>query len=156
MVRFLSFILILFITLPLFCQINCDTIFGPRWYDPPIFEHSKIEGWDKFFEFLQTNLIYPETAKEDKVEGQVFVAFWVDTNGYTSEHTIVKSVRQDLDDEVLRVAKLIKFDVPAKNVNGKPIGICYQVPFRFTLDDEKKALRKSKTKICKGGQSGNP
>jgi TonB family protein len=115
-------------------QVNCDTI-GPRWYDPPIFGNSTKYSWEKLFEFLANELEYPKTAKADKIQGQVFVAFWIDTNGYTSEHTITQSIRQDLDDEVLRVAKLIKFDVPAKNVYGKPTGICFQLPIRFILND---------------------
>ncbi|MDR2972384.1 MAG: energy transducer TonB [Bacteroidales bacterium] len=118
-----------------FDQRKCD-IYGLRhWDNSPIFDKSAKNDFEKLFEFIQENLVYPATAKADKIEGQVFVEFWIDTTGVTSEHKIIKSVRQDLDDEVLRVARLIKFDVPAHCYNGKPIGICWQFPIRFRLDD---------------------
>ena len=143
MVRFLLLILAPFAISPLLGQINCDTI-APGWYDPPMFTSS---GWGKLNDFFVTNLIYPETAKADKIEGQVFVAFWIDTIGFTSEHKVIQSVRQDLDEEALRVAKLIKFEIPAKNVFGDPIGVCIQLPIRFRLDDTEFLYYKQSEKV---------
>lgn len=82
--------------------------------------------------FLTENIKYPETAIKDKIEGKVFVEFWIDTAGFTHEHKIVKGVREDLDNEALRVAKLIKFDEPAKN-RGKPISMFFTLPISFDL-----------------------
>jgi len=136
-----------------YCQIdddnalvrNCDSPFHHSGINFPTFDENYPENdIKKLYEFIFENLTYPETAKTDKIEGTVFVEFWVDTNGFTSEHKVVVSVRQDLDDEALRVAKLIKFDMPAHYHNGKPIGICWQFPIRFFLDDGKKPLRKRK------------
>lgn len=81
---------------------------------------------------LSENLQYPKTAKKDKLEGQVIISFWIDSLGNTSEHKIIKGVRLDLDEEALRVARLIKFDKPAMN-RGKPIGTCFQLPITFRL-----------------------
>jgi TonB family protein len=102
----------------------------------PIFDKNFPNALEKFYDFIMENLVYPETAKADKIEGQVFIQFWIDTNGYTCEHKIIEGIRQDLDDEVLRIAKLIKFDVPAKN-QGKAVGMCWSFPVRFTLDNKK-------------------
>ena len=108
----------------------------------PIFDKKFPEkSTEKLREFVLENLRYPETAQVDKIDGQVYVEFWVDTIGNTFEHKIVKSVRKDLDDEILRVAKLIKFDLPAMN-NGKPIGICYGFPITFSLSEKVKPSRK--------------
>ncbi|MCL2168353.1 MAG: energy transducer TonB [Lentimicrobiaceae bacterium] len=145
MVRFLLFFLMLFSTLSLVGQGNCDTTPHRDWYDFPIFDKSAPNDFEKLNEFLKENLNYPETAKADKVEGMVFVEYWIDTLGFTTEHKIIQSVRQDLDDEALRVTKLIKYDVPAKN-NGKPIGICYMRPIRFRLSDPEFLLFKKSEK----------
>jgi len=124
---------------------KCDKEFHSSWIEFPIFDKSSSsEGGDfgNIAEFLRVNLTYPETAKTSKIEGQVFVEFWIDTLGFTSEHKIIQSVRQDLDDEALRVAKLIKFDEPAKiHKGGKSIGMCFTLPIRFSLDAEKKSKR---------------
>ena len=135
-----------------YCQVNnngsrlCDNSYYRGFGYPtsfPIFDKNSPNShwdWNKLYEFILENLIYPETAKSDKVEGQIFVEFWVDTNGYTSEHRIIQGIRQDLDDEAIRVAKLVKYNVPAI-YNGKSVGLCFQFSIRFTLDDEKKPSR---------------
>jgi TonB family protein len=137
---------------------NCDiynqkrNCFYPEKY--PIYDKNYPEQplYKKLFEFIKENIKYPETVQADKVEGIVVLQFWVDTTGITTEHRITQSVRQDLDDEVLRVAKLIKFDVPAKD-RGKSVGMCFQIPVSFSLDKDSKPNRnnevKSKKKVPK-------
>lgn len=91
-------------------------------------------------EFIVENLRYPETAKKDKIEGRVFVCFWIDTLGYTIEHKVAQGIRPDLDEEALRVARLIKFDKPAMN-KGKPIKVVFMLPFDFKSDSIKEIPR---------------
>lgn len=146
MVRFFLFILILLITSQSFSQINCDSVPNILHHphkEFPIFDSTaKQDQMGRFYDFIVTNLQYPETAKKDKIEGVVFVQFWIDSCGFTMDHKITQSVRQDLDEEALRVTKLIKFDVPAKDYNDKSIGICYWVPIRFKLEEEKPKYKK--------------
>jgi len=120
------------------------------WYPDefPIYDKNFPKGDLKLHEFVKENLQYPETAKTDKVEGAVIVRFWIDTTGITTEHKIFQSVREDLDNEALRVAKLIKFDVPAMH-NGKPVGMWYNFPFKFFLDKDRNNGVKSKKKVPK-------
>jgi protein TonB len=111
------------------CQNKCDSVhyvFGAPEKLP--------EG--NVLKFIDENLKYPETARKDKIEGKVTIRFWIDTLGYTLEHQIIKGIREDLDEEALRVAKLIKFVKPAMN-NDKPIGMCFQVGILFRLSDKK-------------------
>ncbi len=83
-------------------------------------------------EFIQNKIQYPESAKSDSIQGRVFVSFWVDTTGVTINHHIVKGIRVDLDNEALRITKLIVFDKPAMQ-RGKPIKIKYTMPIEFIL-----------------------
>jgi len=126
-------------------QNGCDdtTAFivfgGPE--DLPVFNEKTPDT--ELLSFLAENVEYPKTAIEDKVEGKVFIQFWIDTLGFTHEHKVVKGVREDLDNEALRVARLIKFDKPAKN-RGKPIEYCYKLLISFTLDKKVSQTHKSK------------
>jgi len=156
MVKFILFFYFYFFINVLYCQIgfkdtlftNCDKYnrIHRSYIEYPVFNKncSGTEDILKMIEFIQVNLKYPESAKKDRIEGTVYVQFWVDTNGFTSEHRIVKSVRQDVDYEALRVAKLIKYDIPAKNDIGgdKYVGICTQFPFSFFLEDNMLSRRK--------------
>ena len=158
MVRFCLFFLMLFIVLPLLSQSNCDAprvAFSHPEKELPIFDKSSKNDFKKLYEFLMENLIYPETAKADKIEGQVFVQFWIDTCGFTSEHKVIISIRQDLDDEALRVMKLVKFDIPAKTMNGnKPVGTCWQLPITFRLEDPEFLYYKQSEKVKPKSKNG--
>lgn len=118
----------LFATLIANSQNRCDTntvVFGSPEELPKIKDITK---------FIADNLDYPEAAKKDKIEGSVYVSFWIDTLGYTFEHKITKGVRLDLNEEALRVARLIRFDKPAMN-RGKPIEIKSGIPVKFKLNN---------------------
>lgn len=124
------------------CQNKCDTT--NIVFSSP----EKLPEFD-INRFIEKNLKYPKMAIKDKVEGRVVVRFWIDTKGYTSEHEIVKGIRKDLNEEALRVAKLIRFDKPAMN-KGEPVGMCYQITFSFRLSDKnKKTFFQRLTKKCK-------
>lgn len=76
---------------------------------------------------------YPQSAINDTISGVVLVDFYVETNGNTSNHRVIKGVRGDLNDEALRVAKLLKFDKPAYT-RGKAVRTIYLLPISFLLD----------------------
>ncbi len=114
----------------------------------PIF-NKESPGIDKLFEFIAENIKYPESALNDQMEGRVIIEFWINTIGITSNHRVDRSVRKDLDDEALRIAKLIRFDIPAMN-NGKAVGICFRLPISFKLPKESNtaSLLLSDSTIC--------
>lgn len=91
-------------------------------------------------EFIQGELIYPLSAKNDIVEGTVVISFIIDTLGLTINHKVVKGVRDDLNNEALRIAKHIKFKKPAMQ-KGKPIAVKYTVPIIFDLQHLKKKTK---------------
>jgi len=94
-------------------------------------------GVEEFIKFRKRNLKYPKTALNDSIEGTVHVSFWIDTIGKTFDHRVVKGVRYDLDEEALRVARLIQFETPAFQ-RGKPIFIEYTIPFVFEINRRRK------------------
>lgn len=60
----------------------------------------------------------------------VYVSYTVDTLGLTTKLQVVKGVRSDLNDEALKLAKLIKYEKPAM-LGGQPILFQLTIPIRF-------------------------
>ncbi len=85
--------------------------------------------------FIQTELNYPLSAKKDSIEGTVYISFMIDTLGSTNNHKVVRGIRDDLNEEAIRVTKKIKFDKPAFQ-RGKPITVPFMVPVVFDLQQE--------------------
>jgi TonB family protein len=82
--------------------------------------------------FIQNELVYPLSAKKDNLEGTIVISFKIDTLGLTTNHKVVKGIREDLNNEALRVAKLIKFERPALQ-KGIPLEVEYNIPIKFDL-----------------------
>lgn len=83
--------------------------------------------------FLVANIKYPRVAREEGIEGVVYVAFVVGTDGNVSRVSIEKSVHPLLDNEAKRVAAIIPKWTPAK-MNGRAVPFLYRLPIRFRLN----------------------
>jgi protein TonB len=88
------------------------------------------------YSFLKEHIVYPIKAKQDKIEGRVIISFWVDINGKTYNHRIEKGIRDDINQEALRVSELIKFSKPAMS-GGIPVKVRYYVTIEFKLPASK-------------------
>jgi len=74
--------------------------------------------------------IYPQEAKMEKVQGTVYVRFFIDINGNVTEAYIQKGV-SGLDEAAVQAVKLSKWK-PAKR-EDKNIGAWLIIPIRFQL-----------------------
>lgn len=97
---------------------------------PPIYKGDLIS-------FIKKNIKYPQNKMDSSIEGKVFVSCWVDTNGVTIQHKIIRGLNKDLDSEAIRVVRLIKFNKPAMQ-NGKPIKVEYIIPVEFIHKNKSK------------------
>lgn len=110
---------------------NCgDTIpKKPKFRDwlpfPP-----KDPGLDAFF---VKNIKYPQAAREQNIEGIVYLTFIVDTKGDVRDIKIAKGAHPLLDREVLRVAKFMPKWEPVKDETGEIVEYQYNKPVRFKL-----------------------
>lgn len=110
---------------------DCDThkvVKRRNWLPHP----PKDPGLDDFF---RKNIHYPALAKEQGIEGVVYLTFVVDTKGDVKEIQIAKGAHPLLDREVLRVAKKMPKWEPVKDENGEIIEYQYSKPVRFKLGD---------------------
>jgi len=86
--------------------------------------------------FLTENIKYPPKAKEIGLEGKVTVGFVVEPDGSISNVTIVRSASPILDEEAIRVTKLMPKWKPEK-LRGKAVRAQYHMPITFTLGEGK-------------------
>ena len=90
-------------------------------------------------EFIHNNTIYPDSAKIRKIEGCVFVEFDIDTLGNTQNHRIKYGIRDDFNNEAIRVASLLKFEPIANKMRNATFDnyiIC--VKFKLPKEGRKK------------------
>lgn len=82
--------------------------------------------------WIYNNIRYPETAKEKKLEGKVYVRFVIEKDGAISNVKVIRGVSPELDNEAKAViASMPKWE-PGKQ-NGSPVRVSYTVPVYFAL-----------------------
>ncbi|HTD39207.1 MAG TPA: M56 family metallopeptidase [Mucilaginibacter sp.] len=89
-------------------------------------------GLDKFYSFLGANIKYPVKAKENKVEGKVFLSFVIEEDGSLSNMKILRDIGYGCGKEAVRVMKLSPKWIPGVQ-NGKKVRVQYNLPITFTL-----------------------
>jgi protein TonB len=92
-----------------------------------------IGGMEAMYAFLQSNLKYPEVARNNNISGQVFLEFVVEKDGSIGNVKIVAGVYPELDQEAMRVVRLLPKWKPGKQM-GNPVRCFYQIPIRFTIN----------------------
>ena len=106
-----------------------DTIYSSVDTDPD----PEFPGGDtKMVQWIHKNLCYPESAKEEGIEGRAFVRFIVEKDGSISSPQIVKGVSKELDWEALRLIKAMPKWTPGL-VDGKPVRCYFMIPITFRL-----------------------
>lgn len=96
-------------------------------------------GQNELFKFISQNIKYPVEAEENNIQGRVIVSFVVERDGSITDISVIKSVHPLLDNEAIRITKLMPKWIPAKQ-NGETVRVRYTVPvtFRLMLDKKQK------------------
>jgi len=89
-------------------------------------------GDEEIQKYIGANVIYPEVAKENNIQGRVIVKFCVTRTGGVDQVSILKGVDPELDAEVVRVVKTLPKFKPGKQ-GGKPVPVWYTIPINFKL-----------------------
>lgn len=82
--------------------------------------------------FLRYNINYPEEEKKKGIQGVVIVTFTVEKDGSLSNIKVTKGVSAGINEEALRVVKLMPKWYPGVQ-HGKPVNVTIKLPIRFTL-----------------------
>jgi TonB family protein len=92
-----------------------------------------IGGFDAMYEFLRSNLKFPDVARKEGIAGQVFLEFVIEKDGSVSNVKVLSGVHPDLDAESVRVIKMMPKWKPGMQ-KGKPVRTFFQIPVRFTIN----------------------
>ncbi len=89
-------------------------------------------GQNALMAWLQKNLEYPEEAKEQGIEGRVFVQFNVYSTGVCGNFTVLKSPSPILSNAALKTLKKMPKWTPGMQ-NGKAVNTVMRLPISYKL-----------------------
>jgi TonB family protein len=71
-------------------------------------------GKEAYLKFIKDNVVYPEQARINKIEGFVYLVYTVTNTGEIEEVEVSKGIGYGCDEEAIRVIRLLKYE-PAHN-----------------------------------------
>jgi len=89
-------------------------------------------GENAMLKFIKDNLVYPESAKKNGVEGVVYVNFIIEKDGSISNVKVLRGISAECDNEIIRVVNLMPNWSPGMQ-RGRPVRVYFNLPFRFKL-----------------------
>ena len=124
---------ILWIGLPMNAQIiSSDELDGDQIYMKVDQKPQFPGGKESLERFLNKNLRYPITLKEQHIRGRVICQFVVNTNGSISDIEVVRSNNPAFNVEALRVIELMPRWEPGL-LNDQPVRVLYTLPINFDV-----------------------
>ena len=90
-------------------------------------------GKEAMQKFIAKNIVYPEAAIENNIQGKVFVKFVVDAKGNIKNITVVRGAHPLLDEAAINVIDKMPRWKPGK-YKGKKVSTQVMLPIAFKLD----------------------
>ena len=90
-------------------------------------------GSQSMQEFIKNNLNYPDLAKENNIEGKVYLKFVVRSTGEIDNIQIARGVHKVLDTAAIELVKKMPRWNPGVQ-NGKTVPVYFILPVVFRLD----------------------
>ena len=88
---------------------------------------------NEFSQWVNSQLKYPQTAINDKVQGRITMSFTVDTDGSVKDVKVLRGIRQDLDEMALKVVTASPKWEPGRNAEGEAVPVTMVFPVIFQL-----------------------
>lgn len=87
---------------------------------------------NQLMKFIYSNIHYPEFARQNDIEGTVYLQFVVEKDGSITEANLMRDIGGGCGEESLRViAKMPKW-LPGKQ-QGRPVRVRFSLPIQFKL-----------------------
>ena len=95
----------------------------------------KFKGGDinKFREWVQKRVRYPEIASENGIQGRVYITFVVETSGLVSSVSVTRSVDALLDEAAKEAVEASPKWEPGMQ-RGRPVRVRYSIPIIFQIE----------------------
>jgi TonB family protein len=114
---------------------------GVSWINGSKVEYAKPQvqpefkgGIREFYKFLAMNIRYPSDAARNGVAGRVMLSFVVCEDGTMCEYKVENRVGYGLDEEALRVVKLMNGKWNPGEMRGQKVKVKYNVPIHFQIE----------------------
>lgn len=143
-----------------FCLLSSATCFGqgevtvnPEVREPKAAESVVADPKDPIYEvpdvmaefpggrgmlkaFITENLMYPQFAREARIQGKCYLRLVIDKQGKVSRVEVTKGVHDcpECDNEAVRLVKQMPQWIPA-SINGKAVNSYYVIPIDFILPE---------------------
>jgi TonB family protein len=92
-------------------------------------------GMGALGQYLARNIRYPTEARQNRIQGQVFVEFVITQTGTIQDLHVMKGIGGGCDEEAIRVVSQMPTWSPGKQ-NGTPVNVRYVLPIRFALEGQ--------------------
>ncbi len=90
------------------------------------------DGQVTLFKYIQKNLVYPNIAWQNRMEGTVYVSFTVNRNGLINNVQVKRGIAGGCNEEAVRVIKSMPRWKPGRR-NGLRVPVNYTLPVHFQL-----------------------
>lgn len=87
---------------------------------------------NSFTNWVKSQIIYPETCKQRKIEGRVTVNMIITSQGFVTRARVLKGVHPELDKEAIRISMKSPRWEPGRMGNN-PVNVSYTFPVDFEL-----------------------
>ena len=87
----------------------------------------------KMLEFIYENICYPDSARENGIEGTVVISFVVEKDGTISNHKIIRAIGGGCEEESMRVMRMFPKFISGE-LEGEPVRVQFNLPIRFRLE----------------------
>jgi len=91
-------------------------------------------GTEAMMHYVANNVKYPEEAKDQEIQGRVFISFVVEKDGSVNEVKVMRGIGGGCDEEAVRVISGMPKWKPGKK-DGKLVRVGYMMPIVFKLTD---------------------
>ncbi|MAT54172.1 MAG: hypothetical protein CMN32_06790 [Saprospirales bacterium] len=92
--------------------------------------------------FFNRNIVYPQVARNEEIEGTVVISFVVEPDGHISNPQLIKDIGGGCGEEALRVANAMNGALDQAGLlwkpglkDGKPVRTQVNLPIRFKIQD---------------------
>ena len=90
-------------------------------------------GPNEIMRYIQENIKYPQSAKDNKIEGRVFVTFVVEKDGSITNAAVLRGIDKECDAEALRVVSSMPKWNPGQQ-DGKNVRTQFTIPIIYKFN----------------------
>lgn len=114
-------------------KVAVTPTFNKAGIDPNLTNPEFKEGQRSLFSFINTNLVYPQTARDAKKEGTVYLGFFVETDGSITNITVKRGIDKACDEAAIELLQKTSGNWKPALASGKPVRSPYTLPIKFKL-----------------------